>query len=632
MCGIAGLVDFNLKSNSSILKKMTGVLFHRGPDDSGYFFDSIKNKVQIGIGHRRLSILDLSSHGNQPMEFCHLKMVYNGEVYNFKEIRSELEKYGYDFVSSSDTEVILKAYHKWGFDAVHRFNGMFAIAIFDRQKQTLNLIRDRAGVKPLYWYQEGDLFLFSSELKSFHEHPDFKKKLNHDSLSLFFKYGYIPQPHTIFSATHKLEAGHILEFSITDLKLKIEKYWDVIDCYNQPKLNISKEEALTETERLLKSACEYRMISDVPVGVFLSGGYDSSIITALLQSERIEKIKTFSIGFHEEKYNEAPHAKRVANYLGTDHAEYYCTQKDALEILPKLPEIWDEPFGDVSAIPTILVSQLARKDVTVALSADGGDEVFGGYDKYTNILKHQNILEKIPNKKILSKMINNFYPSSIYPLNKMYKFNRYLDKTVQLLDAKHEGDTLSLAGCIFTSSEVNILLAGKTKKIITEFDSCTMLDKELLALDKLLAIDYKTYQSDDILSKVDRATMSVGLEGREPMLDHNVIEFIARLDPKLKIHNGKQKILLKEITHKYISKEIMDRPKMGFGVPIDNWFKDELKVYLLHYLDERRLSDEGVFNVEFVVSLRDRYLSGEYVIIKQLWLLLVFEMWRERWM
>ncbi len=628
MCGIAGFCDFSKKSDKQTLIKMTDVLYHRGPDDSGYSF--YENEfAHIGLGHRRLSILDLSAHGHQPMAFGHLTMVYNGEVYNFKEIRTELEKQGYSFESHSDTEVILKAYHQWGMNAVHRFNGMFAIAIFDSQKQTLSLIRDRAGVKPLYWYQNDGLFMFASELKSFHEHPVFVKELNHDGLALFLQYGYIPQPHTIFNHTHKLKAGHVLTLNTQNSQINLQKYWDVIDCYNQPKLNISEQEAMYETERLLKSACEYRMVADVPVGMFLSGGYDSSAVTALLQSERTEKLKTFSIGFHEEKFNEAHHAKKVAEYLGTDHTEYYCTQKDALEILPKLPEIWDEPFGDSLAIPTTLVSHLARKDVTVSLSADGGDEIFGGYDKYTGIHRKMHAFNKIP--KFLQAPTRFALRCDFmqYTAEKAGVFNARdrLNRFSQMIGENEKG-LLKKGSQVFTDFDLNRILLNKPNQVQTEFDA----EINQAWLDNILAIDYKTYQLDDILTKVDRATMSVSIEGREPLLDYRIIDFIAKLDPNLKINNGNKKYLLKQITHKYLPKEIMDRPKMGFGVPVFEWFKAELKDYLVTYLSEERLKQGGIFNVQVVINLRDRYLGGLDVNINQIWFLLMFEMWREKWM
>lgn len=628
MCGITGLIDFKHQSNLDILQKMTNSLFHRGPDDGGYFYEELKQS-QIGLGHRRLSILDLSSHGHQPMVFDHLTMVYNGEVYNYKEIKVELEKHGYSFESNSDTEVILKAYHLWGTEAIHRFNGMFAIAIFDNKQQTLTLIRDRAGVKPLYWYYDDNLFMFASELKSFHQHPYFQKELNHDGLALFLQYGYIPQPHTIFEHTHKLQAGHTLKISTENAQTDITQYWNVIDYYNHPKLDISEQEAINETERLLKKACEYRMVADVPVGIFLSGGYDSSIVTALLQSERTEKLKTFSIGFHEKKYNEADHAKKVAGYLGTDHTEYYCTQQDALNILPKLPEIWDEPFGDASTIPTTLVSQLARKDVTVSLSADGGDEVFAGYDKYTSINNKIKKFSIIPHilRPLIKKGLNNRVTHFAAQKVGMFNADDRLKRFALMLNQNEKG-LLKIGSQTFTDIDLKMLLLKQPNRVKTEFD--TEITQNWL--DNILAIDYKTYQLDDILTKVDRATMSVSLEGREPLLDHNIINFVAKLDPNLKIHNGNKKYLLKEITHKYLPKEIMDRPKMGFGVPIFDWFKEELKQYLMFYLSEERITMGGIFNANYVINLRDRYLAGLDININQIWFLLMFEMWREKWM
>lgn len=631
MCGIAGFIDFKHQSNLDNLKEMTDVLYHRGPDDGGYFFANLEFS-QLGMGHRRLSILDLTHHGHQPMTYQHLTMIYNGEVYNFKEIRIDLEKYGYSFESDSDTEVILKAFHRWGGDSVHRFNGMFAIAIFDSQKQVLTLLRDRAGVKPLYWYLKDGLFMFASELKSFHEHPKFQKQLNNDGLALFLQYGYIPQPHTIFEDSYKLQAGHILELNLQNSVYNITKYWDVVDCYNQPKLEISKQEAMSETERLLRSACEFRMVSDVPVGVFLSGGYDSSTVVSLLQSERTEKLKTFSIGFHEEKFNEAHHARKIADFLGTDHTEYYCTQKDALNILPRLSDICDEPFGDSSAIPTILVSMLARKDVTVSLSADGGDEIFGGYTKYNHILKMNKTFSSIPFKTMISKIMEEIRPENIPRLNKVPKFSQRYQTIQRALNYKNIVDMLSITSSAFTPMEISFILKSKVESVHTHFNDYYELKNRVDNLDKLLAIDFKTYQLDDILTKVDRATMSSGLEGREPLLDYRIIDFVARLDPKLKINNGTNKYILKEITHKYLPKEMMDRPKMGFGVPIFEWFKDELKGYLVTYLSKDRLEKSGIFNASKVIELRDRYLSGADVNINQIWFLLMFEMWREKWM
>ena len=630
MCGIAGFCDFTKKTDKQTLVNMTDILHHRGPDDSGYSF--YENEFShIGLGHRRLSILDLSAHGHQPMIHQHLEIIFNGEVYNFAEIAKELENFGYIFESHSDTEVILKAYHHWGIKAVDKFIGMFAIVIYDKEVQKLIFIRDRAGVKPLNYYFKDGLFLFSSELKSFHEHPKFEKEINTDALALFFQYSYILEPHTIFRHTHKLTAGHYAELDLQTHTFKIHKYWDVIDSYNKPKLDISFEEAKKETEKFLKSACEYRMVSDVPVGMFLSGGYDSSAVTAILQKDRTEKLKTFSIGFHEEKYNEAHYAKDIAKHLGTEHTEYYCTQKDAQELLPLMSEIWDEPFGDSSNIPTTLVSRLARKDVTVSLSADGGDEIFGGYDKYIQALKYQRALSKLPFTRTFGFILEAVNPKYLIGLNKTYNFvNRY-EKLKTLLKAKDEIEMMRGVSYYFNPSEVDSLL-GKATIIKTSFDDKILLNSHNDAIDKMMAIDYKTYQLDDILTKVDRATMSVGLEGREPFLDHRIIEFVSQLPSSYKIKDGNKKYILKSIVHDYIPKEMIDRPKMGFGIPLNEWFGDELKKYVLEYLDNEKVAKTGLLNASEVERLKKQWLQNSSFGANKIWLILTFMMWHERWM
>jgi len=630
MCGIAGFCDFTKKSDKQLLKNMTDVLYHRGPDDSGYSFYSL-NKCNIGLGHRRLSILDLSTHGHQPMKFDNLEMVYNGEVYNFKEIRNELEKYGYNFESNSDTEVILKAYHKWGINAVDKFNGMFAIAIYDKKNEKLILIRDRAGVKPLYYYFKDGLFMFASELKSFHQNPYFKKDIDINILGQYLQYGYILEPYSIFKHTHKLKAGHYLELKIENGEWKIKKYWDVADYYKKPKLDISDDEAIKETEKLLKSAFEYRMVSDVPVGVFLSGGYDSSAVAAILQTNTTQKINTFTIGFKEKGFDEAVYAKQIAKHLGTNHTEYYCTQKDALQIIPTLAEIYDEPFGDSSAIPTILVSKLAKQDVTVALSADAGDEIFAGYSKYDTSLKYYNAFNKLPffTRKLLKSSMEKIDPKYIPFGHKIYNFETRYEKIKNLLVSNSIANTMKQTSQLFTIDEIEKLLSNDFKEVKTNFDSET---HELSLLEEMLMVDYKTYLPDDILTKVDRATMSVSLEGREPMLDYRIVEFAAQLPDNLKYRNGQKKWILKQIVHKYLPKEMMDRPKMGFGVPLMEWFRDELKEMFLYYLNEERLEKESIFNVDEVVYLRDSFLSGRNSNARKLWNILMFEMWYERWM
>lgn len=630
MCGIAGFCDFNKKSNKNTLIEMTEALHHRGPDDGGYSFyeDSYAN---IGLGHRRLSILDLSSHGHQPMKFENLEIVYNGEVYNFKEIRTELEKCDYKFESESDTEVVLKAYHKWGIKAIDKFNGMFSIAIYDFKINKLILVRDRAGIKPCYYYFKNGLFLFSSELKSFHKHLSFQKNINIDAAAQFLRHGYILEPYSIFIDTFKLQAGHYLEIDIKKQEINQLQYWSLEAAYKKSKFDLTESEAVDETDKLLKSACEYRMISDVPTGVFLSGGYDSTAVAALLQSNRINKIKTFTIGFKEKKYDEAPFAKKVAEYLGTDHTEFYCTAKDALNIIPTLAEIYDEPFGDNSAIPSILVSKLARQDVTVSLSADAGDEIFAGYSKYDRALKYYNLSKKIPDfiKRPMLSSMSNIDPSKIPYSSNIYNFKTRYEKMKNILMSRSVVESLMHTSILFTDIELKKLF----KKDFIVKDNNFLLDSGFSTdVDKMLLIDYKTYLPDNILAKVDRATMSVGLEGREPLLDYRLVEFAARLPESYKYRKGQKKWVLKEVVHKYVPKEMMNRPKKGFGIPLAEWFKDDLKDLLVTYLDPSRIQREGVFNTDEVLKLRDSYLNGNNSSTRKLWHILMFEMWYEKWM
>lgn len=624
MCGIAGFIDFSKKDGLEVLRKMSGSIVYRGPDDSGHevFTTSFAN---IGFGFRRLSIIELSALGHQPMQFeeAGLTIIFNGEIYNYLEIRKELEVKGYAFKSHSDTEVILKSYAEWGVKCVDHFIGMFGIAIYDSKAQKVVLFRDRAGVKPVFYSQQDDLLLFGSELKVFYAHPKFKKQINYSALSLYFQRGYISAPYSIFENTFKLLPGHFLEIDLATKKTTEHKYWDVVDCYNQPKLDISFEEAKDEAEKLMLSAFQYRMVADVPVGVFLSGGYDSTAVAALLQRNSAQKIKTFTIGFEDEQYNEAHHAKAVADYLGTEHYEYTCTYKDALDIVAQLPTIYDEPFGDNSSIPTTLVSRMARKNVTVALSADGGDEIFAGYPKYFNALRRIEQLKKVPS------VVGSLIPAT---LNKDFSVQNKWSKLKDFYVANDDVKRFDIISQATTFYETRMLLQKDVVNLQTPFDDGGKLNNSNDTLSKFQAIEYKTYMADDILQKVDRATMSVSLEGREPFLDQRIIEFVARLPSDYKYNKGVGKYLLKEIVHAYVPKAIMERPKMGFGVPLESWLKNELKHLLLEMLDEKFLREQGIFNVAYVVKIRDKYLKGEPVEFQRLSYLFLFQLWYKKWM
>jgi asparagine synthase (glutamine-hydrolysing) len=641
MCRIVGFLDLNFRNSYSLeetIISMRDALLHGGPDDAGIFID---RDFPLAFGHRRLSILDLSPLGHQPMEVENLVITYNGEVYNFREIRKELEDEGYKFSSNSDTEVILKAFHRWGFSAVHKFRGMFAFALWDKKDKKLILCRDRIGVKPLYYYYKSGLFMFASELKAFHKHPKFEKKLNLTGLWLYLKYGYIPAPYSIFENVYKLKPGHFL---ILDQRGNIEEfpYWRVEEYFLRGRrerekwLKRSEEDLAKELEEVLTESFKLRLVSDVPVGMFLSGGIDSSTVCALLSKEGI-KLKTFTIGFYEKEYNEAEYAKRVAEYLGTDHMELYCTQKEAFEIIPKLPEIYDEPFGDSSAIPTYLVSKLAKSQVKVSLSADGGDEQFCGYTRYWLILKRISKLSKVPFSNLFANVLGLIHPDLALKLYNAFrpmlpKYTNFRDKYIRLrnvLKAKDFREHYDLAISYFLEEDLKLLgIEPSEKKELNKW----LLADGLAPLSSMMLLDLKTYLPDDILVKVDRATMNVALEGREPFLDHRIVEWTSQLAMEFKYKNGVSKSLLRKVLYKYIPKELVERPKQGFGVPIHEWFKKELRVLYMEYLNEERVKKEGLFNHLEVKRLLEHYLSDRGVNHNKLWLLFVFEMWREMWM
>ncbi len=630
MCGIAGFIDFSKKSTEENLRQMTDVMEHRGPNDAGYECYE-QNEAVIGLGQRRLSIMDLSSSGHQPMHFRHFSMIFNGEVYNFKEIRKELEALGYTFFSGSDTEVLLKGYDCWQEKIIDKCIGMFAFVIYDDEKKEVFVCRDRAGVKPLYYYWKDGLFLFGSELKCFHEHPSFRKEIDANSVSLFLQYSYIPAPYTVFKYTQKLKPGHFMRIGLKTAAPVETQYWDVLEAYKKPRTTLSEKEVIAHTHSLMKSAYSYRMVSDVPVGVFLSGGYDSASVAAILQAGSGSRIKTFTIGYKEQQWDESAEAKKIARHLGTDHNEWIIGASDAKDVLHHLPEVYDEPFADNSTVPTTLVSKLASKQVKVALSADGGDELFAGYNKFNQAIRYTSQMPRGV-QSVISRTMGIIPPEIIPYFNKQYNFSsRYEKMKLIWADGKPQ-QALKYISQYLTESEAGHYMGIATGRYKTNFDLNGELKDISDPLNKLLAIDYRTFLVDNNLVKVDRATMSVSIEGREPMLDHRLVEFLATVPASLKVKDNINKYILKNIVHEYIPKSMMDRPKRPFIAPLQEWFRDELKEQMQYYLSPERLRKTGLFNAAHVQELLKRYLDGGKISHQKLWNILVFQLWYDRWM
>lgn len=612
MCGLLGFVDYSKELDKDLFDNMLSCLRHRGPDDQGIeSFDY--NNFSVFMGHKRLAILDLSSHGHQPMSYKDLVIIYNGEVYNFKEIQEELIEKGYIFDSDSDTEVILKSYHCWGVEAVHKFRGMFAFAIFDKARQEIIILRDRVGVKPLYYYFDDTSFIFSSEIKPVLRYPQFDRTLDYEAIASYLYFGYIHGPRSIFKAIKKLQPGHYLKFDISTKQIQINSYWQIEDYYETKKH--SKQNIVDELESVLTESFNLRKVSNVPIGTFLSGGIDSSLVTAILQKNSDIPINTFSIGFEDKAYDESKYAKEIANYLGTNHTERICTKEETLEIIKTLPHFYDEPFADSSAIPTILASKLAKEKVTVVLSGDGGDELFCGYTSYSLMEKRFNAISRLPFKHIFKKVFD-IVPLPLITLNKfnenLYtKFMRF--KSVLILD--DVASAFKASSSVFSNDELYKLIK-RTVKIENEGYVNTS------DLEKMMITDFRGYLPDDLLVKVDRATMSVSLEGREPLLDHKIIEFAA----KIPIHQKRDKKILKEILARYIPESLFLRKKQGFGIPINNWLRNDLRYLLEQYISQDAIERSGVFNYEYVDKLLKLFLAGKND-DRKIWTILMFQMW-----
>ena len=646
MCGISGFLDLDHSIIASdlggIVGAMAETLRHRGPDDEGAWVDA---EAGVALGFRRLSIIDLSTEGRQPMlSACgRYVIVFNGEVYNFRALRAELEPRGHRFRGHSDTEVMLAAISEWGLEAaVRRFIGMFAFALWDREQRILSLVRDRLGIKPLYYGWSGRVFLFASELKAIRSHPSFRAEIDRDAIASYMRHNYIPAPRTIYKGCFKLPPGAILRLKsgANDLPLEPETYWSAREIAKSglaDPLDVPVAEAEGALEALLRDAVKLRLESDVPLGAFLSGGIDSSTVVALMQAESARPVRTFTIGFRETGYDEAAHAKAVAKHLGTDHTELYVEPEDALDLIPKIPDWYDEPFADSSQLPTFLVSQMTRRHVTVALSGDGGDELFAGYDRYFWAESIWRAVGGIPERwrERLAGLLTRFSPATVdriaafvpsrwrppHPGDKSQKLARTL--RLDSVDAVYRR-------LLSHWEEPERLVLGATEPKGILWDE-SLAQEFLEFIPRAQLLDLVTYLPDDILTKVDRASMAVGLEARVPLLDHRVVELAWRLPFSLKVHKGQRKWLLRRVLSRYVPTELVERPKMGFGVPIDTWLRGPLRDWAEDLLDERRLGQEGFFDPQLVREKWLEHLSGHRNWHYHLWDVLMFQAWRARW-
>lgn len=611
MCGIAGFYSPNKKITSDELVSMTTCLKHRGPDAGGYF---VSDNATAGLGHRRLSIIDLSTAANQPM-LSHngrYSMVFNGEVYNFQEVEKAL---GIMPRTSSDTEIILEAFVQRGVECVHLFNGMFAIAIYDKHEQTMYWFRDRLGVKPFYYYENEGTFAFGSEIKSLMNVEEVRSnvKVHKPSIHTFLYSGYVPEPYTIYDKIKRLPSGSY--GIIKEGKLAVKSYWQpeqkieskVVTDFNSAKLQLKD---------LLTTSVKYRMISDVPFGTFLSGGIDSSIVTAIAQSVSDKPVNTFSIGFKEAKFNESKYAKQVSDHLGTQHHEFIVSEQDSLELIDKMLTAYDEPYADSSAIPTMLVSKLARQHVTMTLSGDGGDELFMGYGSYTWAQRLNNPFVQALRGPVAMGMslFGNRYKRAAGVVN--YKSKERIKSHI-----------FSQEQYFFSEDELSDLLTSSYKQTILFNEDFGKLNRKLSAPEEQALFDIKHYLKDDLLVKVDVASMQYALEVRTPFLDYRVVEFALNLNEQLKKKEGTAKYLLKEVLYGYVPKQIFDRPKWGFSIPLVKWLRTDLHYLIDNYLNEEVISTYGVVHYSVVKQLVQRFEKGEGFLYNRLWVLILLHKW-----
>jgi asparagine synthase (glutamine-hydrolysing) len=643
MCGLTGFLSgTSLPEPESVLRGMADTIAHRGPDDAGIWMD---NEAGVGLAHRRLSILDLSSAGHQPMISASGRyvMAYNGEVYNHADLRRDLETANAapEWRGHSDTETLLAGFEAWGIaQTLGRATGMFAFAVWDRQSAMLTLGRDRLGEKPLYYGWQGETFLFASELKAIEAHPAFARRIDRGALALLMRYNAIPAPYSIYQGICKLPPGSLLTISRQKRNETPIRYWDACEIVADGlarSFEGTPDEAVERLESLLLASVRRQMVADVPLGAFLSGGIDSSTVVALMQAQSKRPVRTFSIGFHEEGYDEAKHAAAVAKHLGTEHTELYVTPQQALDVIPRLPELYCEPFADSSQIPTFLVSQLARRHVAVSLSGDGGDELFGGYNRYVLGQHLWGKLSRIPIglRAWAAKGITAVSPAT---------WNRLL-KPIGLLRRRtwNPGDKLHKGAAVMaTHSPVTLyrLLVSHwddpASLVLGAEEPSTILTSPALQpetdhfVHQMMALDLLTYLPDDILAKVDRAAMGVSLETRVPFLDHQIVEFAWRLPLAHKLREGVGKWPLRQLLYKYVPRELIERPKMGFGVPIDDWLRGPLRDWAEALLSEERIRREGFFNPAPVREKWNEHLSGRRNWQYLLWDVLMFQAWLEQ--
>jgi len=635
MCGFSGCLG-GPNIGKKILSLMGELIIHRGPDDCGVWLDDI---AQIGMSHQRLSIVDLSTAGHQPMISSSGRYVvsFNGEIYNHLDLRSQLAVSSWQ--GHSDTETLLAAVVAWGLEeTLKRCEGMFALALWDREQRQLYLARDRIGEKPLYygWQGEGGnaSFLFGSELKALKAHPSFQGEINRDAITLFLRHNCIPASYSIYQGISKLPPGTYLTVSLNSREPKISSYWSAEEIAKkgvETEYKGSDIVLLDELEDLLQQSVKQQMISDVPLGAFLSGGIDSSLIVALMQQQSSQAVKTFTIGFSESGYNEAEYAKAVAKHLKTDHTELYVSPKEAMDVIPQLPQLYDEPFSDSSQIPTFLVSKLAQEHVTVSLSGDAGDELFCGYNRYLLTDRLWDKLSLLPAslRRGLANVVTTISPA-------------IWSNLLGFLSHKNIGDKIHKGAGVLGSSSADEIYLGLISHwgtpesiVLNSKEPDTLLNREMLKISnltqvqKMMLLDLLTYLPDDILTKVDRAAMGVSLETRAPFLDHNVVEFAWRIPMNFKVRNGESKWALRQILYKYVPKELIERPKMGFGVPIDSWLRGPLMGWAESLLDETRLSQEGFLNPALIRKKWDEHLSGRRNWQYQLWDVLMFQAWLE---